>query len=70
MTTGYFKMNKELKQIEVQLQKGILNNSDIENKLQRALLKYVSADLPVRVFSYREFPYAMELDYERKFCHI
>ena len=69
LTTGYFKLNAQQKNIEVQLKKGISITEDLKNKFKKALLKYVSADLPVILYHYRDFPYAMELDYERKFNH-
>ncbi len=70
LTTGYFKLNKKNQNLEIQLKKGIAITDDLKNKFQKSLLKYVSADLSVILYHYQEFPYGMELDYERKFNHI
>jgi len=70
LTTGYFKLNPDGKNIQIQLKKGIAITEDLKNKFKKALMKYVSADLPVVLYHYQDFPYSMELDYERKFQHI
>lgn len=70
MTTGYFKMNQEKQILEVQLKKGVTLTAQVQSKFEKALLKYAGVDIPVKVYHYQDFPYAMELDYERKFHPI
>lgn len=68
-TTGYFKLNKEPK-LEIQLKKGIIITSELNSKFRQAALKYSDIDLPVILYHYQDFPYGMELDYERKFNNL
>jgi phenylacetate-CoA ligase len=70
LTTGYFKLNKEKQNLEIQLKKDVTITAEMENRFKKALLKYADVDLPVIIYPYRDFPYAMELDYERKFQNI
>ena len=72
LTTGYFKLNKivESGRIELQLKKGIRNSNNLQKQFKKALLKYCEADLEVVLYEYQNFPYAMELDYEKKFHPI
>lgn len=70
LTTGYFKLNQAGRKIEIQLQKGVTPTVELESRFKHALLKYSDLDLPVTLYRYQDFPYAMELDYERKFHHI
>ncbi len=53
--------------IEIQLKKGVTQTEDLKVKFTNALLKYVDADLEIKLYHYQDFPYGMELDYERKF---
>ena len=69
-TTGYFKLNKESKILEVQLKKNVVLSNDLQGRFAKALLKYCDADLPIVLYAYQDFPYGMELDYERKFQNI
>lgn len=70
LTTGYFKLNKDAHKLEVQLKRGIAITDDLKNRFKNALLKYSSVDLPVILYHYQDFPYAVELDYEHKFHHV
>lgn len=70
LTTGYFKLNKEKQILEVQLKKGVIATEDLKNRFRSACLKYAATDLPVSLYPYQDFPYGMELDYERKFHHL
>jgi len=72
-TTGYFRLSKESNnagKIEVQLKKGVKKSPSIKQNLSTALLEYSAIDLRVVIYNYHEFPYAMELDYERKFYPV
>ncbi len=69
-TTGYFRLNKEGGTLEVQLKKYVILSDDLRQRFTKALLKYSDADIPVIFYAYQDFPYGMELDYERKFNNI
>jgi phenylacetate-CoA ligase len=69
-TTGYFRLNKEKQTLEIQLKRDVAINGDLINRFKKALLKYSDVDIPIEIYRYAEFPYAMELDYEKKFLHI
>lgn len=68
-TTGYFRLskNKNSPKLEIQLKKGITITEELKRKFEKAVLKYSDIDLPVILYHYQDFPYGMELDYERKF---
>ncbi len=72
-TTGYFRLslkdNNEGR-VEIQLKKGIKQTDKLKERFAKALLKYVDTDLEIQFYDYQDFPYAMELDYERKFLFI
>jgi len=72
LTTGYFRLNKDKNgpKIEIQLKKGKIISEELKNKFKKALLRYSDADIPVILYHYQDFPYGMELDYERKFKHL
>lgn len=72
LTTGYFKLNKigDRGKIELQLKKAVTKSSDLQRLFEKALLKYCDIDLEVILYEYQTFPYAMELDYEKKFHPI
>ncbi len=69
LTTGYFRLNKNKHtlNLEIQLKKSISPNEALTSQFQRAILPYINVDLPVILHSYQNFPYGMEVDYERKF---
>ncbi len=70
LTTGYFKLSQMVDnegKIEIQLKKGVKKTAELETKFSKALLKYVDTNLDIQFYDYQDFPYGMELDYERKF---
>ncbi len=69
-TTGYFHLNKDNKTLEIQLKKYATLSDDLRHRFTKALLKYSDADIPVVLYAYQDFPYGMELDYERKFRNL
>jgi hypothetical protein len=54
----------------VQLKKGISGSPERETAIRKAMAKYVSAPFKLTIYPYQDFPYSMELDYERKFKNI
>ena len=72
LTTGYFMLtNKENKgKLEIQLKKGICQTQAIKTKFEKAALKFTDVYLEVILYPYQDFPYGMEVDYERKFKNI
>jgi len=67
--TGYFRisiLNNELK-IEVQLRRGESFSAELEQNLKNTISKYLPIKTKLILYKYSDFPYAMELDYERKF---
>ncbi len=71
-TTGYFRLSKNEKgvKLEIQLKKGVIITQELRTRFERSLLKYAGIELPVVIYHYQDFPYSMELDYERKFKNI
>jgi len=71
-TTGYFRLGKDQNgpKLEIQLKKEILINNILKSKFEQALLKYVDTVIPVIIYHYQDFPYAMKLDYETKFKNL
>jgi len=69
LITGFFKIKKTGRRIglEVQLKKGASASEDI---FRAALKKCAGFDFDLRLYPYKEFPYAMEMDFERKFRYI
>jgi phenylacetate-CoA ligase len=68
-TTGYFRLRTEdghLK-LDIQLKKDSLPSNKLLEQFRRSALKYISIETSVMLYPYHEFPYGMELDYERKF---
>ncbi|MFC2136881.1 hypothetical protein ACFLTE_01770 [Bacteroidota bacterium] len=71
LTTGYFRLsNDEVNPIEIQLNKGIVDDKKIRQLFENQINKYLPVSLPVKLYTYESFPYAMELDYEKKFKFI
>ena len=72
LTTGYFRMSaqQDIGQIEIQLKKNIPLTADLRQKFRKALLKLAAADLEIVIYHYQDFPYGMELNYERKFICV
>ena len=69
LITGFFKMKKNGGRIglEVQLKKGVSVSEDI---FKTALKKSAGFDFDLKLYPYQEFPYAMEMDFERKFRYL
>jgi phenylacetate-CoA ligase len=67
--TGYFRLNlKEHKPyIEIQLKKGIGVSEELMKAFSAVIFKQTRLECLVTLYSYMDFPYGMELDYERKF---
>ncbi len=70
-TTGYFFLNPaDGGRLEVQLKDGIFVSEELRHRFERCCFKYTRTSLPLILYSYRDFPHGMVLDYERKFKHI
>ncbi|GAX62295.1 coenzyme F390 synthetase [Candidatus Scalindua japonica] len=70
LTTGYFKLSQMADnegKIEIQLKKGVMKTAELKTRFTKALLKHVDADIEIHFYDYQDFPYGMDLDYERKF---
>ncbi len=67
--TGYFRMCEESGRLrlEIQLKKGARSAEDVEKTLRPALREKLGVECDLLFYPYAGFPYAMELDYERKF---
>lgn len=70
--TGNFRLSnsKAGLRIEIQAKKNLELNETFENKIRTILLQYIPAKTEIIIYPYREFPYGMELNYERKFQYI
>jgi len=81
--TGYFKMRKVNSKlfIDFQLRKGTHLTQEISNRFITTIEKHLSAcgaishnpngsNFDISLYNYNDFPYAMELDYGRKFSYI
>ena len=53
--------------LEVQLKKGVSAQEEI---FRQALKKWREFEFDLRLYPYKEFPYAMEMDLERKFRYV
>lgn len=71
-TTGYFRLSKKHSDVhlEIQLKEGVVIGSELVKQYQDSILKFIDVDIPVNLYFYREFPYGMALDYERKFKFV
>jgi phenylacetate-CoA ligase len=70
-TTGYFFLNPaDGGRLEVQLKEGIFVSEELKHKFENCCFRYTKTSLPLILYSYRDFPHGMVLDYERKFKHI
>jgi len=72
LTTGSFKLSESGNNIviEIQLKKGVTLTSGIEEKFKAALATIPNISSNLKLYPYNEFPYGMELDFERKFKYI
>lgn len=75
-TTGYFRLNsenngKEVK-LEIQLKRGLLADEYLTARFKQILHNHIplKPNLNLKLYAYQNFPYGMELDYERKFKYI
>jgi len=70
--TGNFKLKAILDHVlvEIQLRKGVKDTPELASDFMKALSIYVKSKFQIRLFPYYQFPYSMEVDYERKFKHI
>lgn len=70
ITGHFFLSSKETPLLEVQLAKGVDYNESMAVLIKEAALKYVSCDIHTVVYPYGKYPYAMEIDYEKKFNNL
>jgi len=70
--TGAFKLTKSQEGIllSVQLKKNMELSQPLQDNFKAALKHFCQAPLNIAYYSYQNFPYFMELDYERKFNYI
>jgi len=72
VATGCFKLslveNRFL--IELQLREGTEISIELETLFRNIIASQVRTDFNLRLYPYRQFPYGMGVDYERKFKHI
>ncbi len=68
-TTGYFRIleNEGEPELAIQLQKGVVLTDELRSRFHNSLFRYTPSDCPVSIYSYEEFPFAMELDFNQKF---
>jgi phenylacetate-CoA ligase len=71
-TTGYFvvEAGKDRPLVKLQLKEGITSSSSLKKRFIIALQKYTTPELEVKLYPYHEFPYGMELNYEKKFRNL
>ncbi len=71
-TTGYFLISAEQGKpvAEVQLKPGIVPSAALGNTFSNALQRYVKPELAVKLYRYHDFPFGMELNYEKKFLNL
>jgi len=71
-TTGHFKVSRdgETALVEVQLKKGVTPDTDMEDRFRKVLLKFITAESRLLLYSYQQYPHQMEIDYERKFKNM
>lgn len=72
LVTGFFKMKRDGNRLtlEIQLKKNIAPAKEAEDRLKSALNKSMGLDLNLVFHPYNKYPYAMELDFERKAKYI
>jgi phenylacetate-CoA ligase len=71
--TGNFKLSaikNAVALVEMQLKPGLEPSSDISRRFEDALAAYIKSPIDVRFYAYATFPYAMGVDYERKFVYV
>jgi len=72
LITGYFRMAKIDNQLclEIQVKENKQVTEELKYGLQDRFTKTTNTDCQLVFYPYHEFPYGMELDYERKFRYI
>lgn len=71
--TGNFKLSvadDSVGFLDMQLKPGFQPDAELNKQFKDALASYVKAPLDARFYSYADFPYAMKVDYERKFSYV
>ncbi len=70
--TGAFKLRQDGEEIhmDVQLRKGWKRADDLPRRLQKCLAEWGAMPVHSTLYPYAEFPFFMELDYERKFSYV
>lgn len=70
--TGYFRMNKVKRRlsISIQLKRGVDKTDTLHSLIQHVVNTNLGVESDVSLFAYHDFPFAMELDYERKFHYV
>ncbi|MFH0876987.1 MAG: hypothetical protein V1863_02010 [Candidatus Omnitrophota bacterium] len=71
--TGNFRISKSKAGLRIEIQtkenhSGL--DEDLENRIRILLLDHIPAKAEIIVYPYRDFPYGMELNYEKKFRYI
>jgi phenylacetate-CoA ligase len=69
--TGNFKLIKKQKpHVLIQLKKDVTPTDKLRLNFSQTLFRFIPVDFEVILYSYQQFPYHMELDYEKKFKHV
>lgn len=71
--TGNFKLSPTADGggvLEIQLKPGLQPSAELTQRLKDALTVYVKSPLDAQFYPYATFPYAMKVDYERKFVYV
>ena len=69
--TGQFRINqnKNYLTVEIQLNKYVSNKTIIKSLIEERLNKSLEKIFQVKLFNYNDYPYNMEINYEKKFIH-
>ncbi len=72
LVTGYFRMRKTAAPvfIDIQLKERVGLSEDLNDRFMNALKQNIDTGVELKLYPYASFPYAMELDYEKKFRYI
>lgn len=70
--TGNFKLSNSRAglRIEIQTKEKTNRSQEFEDKVRNILLSNIPAKIEIIIYPYREFPYQMELNYEKKFQYL
>ena len=71
-TTGYFRLSIQdgVFVVEIQAKKRFECSPEREAAFRKAIATHATAPFTLKMYPYQNFPYSMELDYERKFKNI